>query len=75
MRWKVRYHRPIVDPDRPGVVLFPSGTIIDDLSKVPSAQHDRLIVLEDEPAAAAPVEEEAPRRQTTTRRTLAAEKE
>lgn len=56
MRYQVRYHRPIVDPET-GKVLFPSGAIIDDLSQVPSAQHDKLFLIEEEPAAvAAPAE-------------------
>lgn len=56
MRYQVRHHRPIVDTET-GKVLFPACAIIDDLSKVPSAQHDKLFLLEDEPAAvAAPAE-------------------
>ena len=44
-RWRVRYHRAILGNNRE--VLFPPGAILDDISKVDPAQHDKLIVFDD----------------------------
>ena len=49
MPYLVRYHRSIVDPS--GRVVIPSGTVLEDLSKVPSAQQDRVIVVGEDHAS------------------------
>lgn len=58
-RYLVRYHRAILDTA--GRVLFPGGSILTSMDRVPAEQHDRIVVLEDEaPAKPAAPEKVAP---------------
>ena len=48
-RYQVRYHRAILDSG--GRLMFPSGTIVDSLEQIPPAQHDRMLLLPEDPPA------------------------
>lgn len=46
VRYKVRYHRAILDSDQR--VLYPSGTILERLDMIPAGQQDRVLVYEED---------------------------